>query len=304
MSYPVESQQITAPSLEDVASAIRSGLAANFETVEVSVENCPNLKEAPFNLPASGLCGSPRIADVGGVPYLVPTVVKSKIYDISELAALTGLPDAFVLGAAAGPFNVVGFNSEMMPNLITGKKAAASNNNTCISYMEGDNFKFCKLPQEKGSCSLMFNMFACEGQPGKVIKVKAKKRTGPENFTKSILKALDSKYQPETVGLGGVFRLVSGGVNCHIMPENFSSTPLTMTSVNDWLKYAKFPGPMTFFTVIVSRDPGLDLRLEHSHGYGENYGGHYEYDTTPETVEYEGYFQVAESIYRIDRPQK
>ena len=72
------------------------------------------------------------------------------------------------------------------------------------------------------------------------------------------------------------------------------------------------------------RDPGLDLRVEHSHGWGENsqvgflplssikqkcliskgeeidfiwfwlQGGHYHYDTTPDDVEYLGYYNTAE----------
>ena len=42
---------------------------------------------------------------------------------------------------------------------------------------------------------------------------------------------------------------------------------------------------------------GLDLRVEHTHGYNleKGQGGHYHYDTTPEEVEYIGYFNLAES---------
>ena len=79
--------------------------------------------------------------------------------------------------------------------------------------------------------------------------------------------------------------------------------------------------PLTVLSVLVSRDPGLDLRVEHSHGWGDNnqarqdtciiwtkepmvvfkilfltllQGGHYHYDTTPEEVEYLGYYNTAQ----------
>lgn len=48
---------------------------------------------------------------------------------------------------------------------------------------------------------------------------------------------------------------------------------------------------------------GLDLRVEHFHSFSTHgHGGHYHYDTTPATVEYEGYFNVAEKVVRIDKP--
>lgn len=50
---------------------------------------------------------------------------------------------------------------------------------------------------------------------------------------------------------------------------------------------------------------GLDLRVEHTHGFSHHgEGGHYYTDTTPNTVEYLGYFLPAEFVYRIDRPME
>lgn len=49
---------------------------------------------------------------------------------------------------------------------------------------------------------------------------------------------------------------------------------------------------------------GLDLRVEHTHCFSHHgEGGHYYIDTTPDSVEYLGYFMPAEFIYRIDRPK-
>lgn len=82
------------------------------------------------------------MADVGGVPYLMPTVNQSKVriiiygryhevksllisyklsimysyfqrYDLKQIVGLTGYNDAFVVGAGAGPAHVVGCNSEV-----------------------------------------------------------------------------------------------------------------------------------------------------------------------------------------------
>ena len=38
------------------------------------------------------------------------------------------------------------------------------------------------------------------------------------------------------------------------------------------------------------------MRLEHTHGLNKEkcQGGHYHYDTTPEVIEYTGYFNLAE----------
>lgn len=47
----------------------------------------------------------------------------------------------------------------------------------------------------------------------------------------------------------------------------------------------------------------LDLRLQHFHSFSQsNWGGHYHYDTTPNTVEYEAYLNLAERVVRVDKP--
>ena len=71
--------------------------------------------------------------------------------------------------------------------------------------------------------------------------------------------------------------------------------------VNQWLKFYEMSAPLTVLSVMVSRDPGLDLRVEHSHGWGEDgvQGGHYHYDTTPDTVRYTGYYNLASTCYRF-----
>lgn len=57
-------------------------------------------------------------------------------------------------------------------------------------------------------------------------------------------------------------------------------------------------------STFISQDPGLDLRVEHTHGYSiqNQQGGHYHEDVTPTQVEYIGYFNFAEKVIRVDKP--
>lgn len=61
----------------------------------------------------SGLNGSPTIVEVGGVPYLMPLVNRSKVYDFKDMNQLTGVNPAFIVGAGAGPFPFTGTNCEV-----------------------------------------------------------------------------------------------------------------------------------------------------------------------------------------------
>ncbi|GIY52464.1 ester hydrolase C11orf54 homolog [Caerostris darwini] len=87
------------------------------------------------------------------------------------------------------------------------------------------------------------------------------------------------------------------------MPD-YSETPLKSTDdVNSWLKFFDMPSPLSCLSVFVSSDPGLNLRMEHTHCFSDHgVGGHYHEDTTAECVEYEGYFNIADTLFRIDRP--
>ena len=47
----------------------------------------------------------------------------------------------------------------------------------------------------------------------------------------------------------------------------------------------------------------MDLRVEHSHCFSTHgEGSHFHYDTTSEKVVYEGYFVMAGTMYRVNRP--
>lgn len=295
----LEKRALHVPPLEEVADLLQRELKAAFSEVEVGVVECPDLTEEPFMLSDKGLSGKPRLADVGGVPYLVP-LAQDKKYSLNTIAKQLDIPNAFIIGPGAGPRHHVGTNCELVANVKFGDKVA---NNTHIARLREDGS--CDLQKLKDSVDFccLGNLFVCEGQPGKVIRVHAKKRTGPENFVTTMRNILAHHYKDKPVGVGGVFLLKEGKAKLHIMPD-YSKTPLyTDEDVNNWLKFFNMSAPLICVGTFISHDPGLDLRVEHIHcfsNHGE--GGHYHTDTTPDDAEYVGYFNVAEFMFRIDRP--
>lgn len=144
MSFTVRKVTLDLVSLDEVAKVIDDGIKNYFKESSVSIVNCPDLTQNPFNLAASGLGGNCRIADVGGPPYLVPLVQRNKIYSFQKIAKLAGAKDeAFLIGASAGPFRLVGQNCELMPNVLLREEKDGQfevvNNNTHYSKV----FLFC-----------------------------------------------------------------------------------------------------------------------------------------------------------------
>ncbi|XPS67784.1 hypothetical protein M3J09_000082 [Ascochyta lentis] len=301
-NLPVQRIDLKPPPLEDLVDCIQNGLRQNFKSASVSVEQCPDLQDAPYNLAFAGLSGCPRIADVGGQPNLAPTPDFTKKYNLLDIARLMEMREeqGALLGAAAGPFHVVGMNSELMPNLSWKNREVS--NETHFAKVNGEGSALCeKLPSHE--CGLMANLFGSSGLPGPSLHVTASSRTGPLNFTEAIRRALQDAYGTKTISLGGVFLISEGKAKLHVMPD-FSPTPLiTDEQKEEWLKFYEMVAPLVCLSVLHSHDPGLDLRIEHTHcfsNHGE--GGHYHYDTTPDDVRYEAWFNIAEILYRIDKP--
>nr|XP_057943284.1 ester hydrolase C11orf54 homolog [Doryrhamphus excisus] len=305
-----EKVQLHVPDLEEVRAVLKKGLDDNFAEVQVSVVECPDLTEKPFYFPVKGLCGSPRVTDVGGVPYLVPVVQKHKEYDMNAIAKELELPGAFMLGAGAVSSRVVGMNAELIPLVRTeaeGRPAVNSSYLASINPADGQCLQE-KYSQKFSDCNfgMLGNLYACEGRPGKVIEVRAKKRTGQDSIVTALRKTLEAEYPDKSLAMGGSFIMQKGKAKIHIMPREFSVCPLdTDEDVNNWLKHFEVNAPLICQSVLVSKDPGLDLRVEHTHFFSHHgEGGHYYIDTTPDSVEYLGYFMPAEFIYRIDRPKE
>jgi hypothetical protein len=304
-TLPTRKYSLSPPPLEELVPIIQTGLSSNFKDVTVSLAPCPNLTLPPFHLAAPGLCGQECIADIGGVPNLHPYPNLDKKYDLLEITKGLDLGErGFALGAGAGPFHVVGGNCELMPNL--SYAGAEVVNLTTLARIQRDETAVCEgVPGGSTECALMANLFGSRGLPGQVLKVTARGRTGKLNFPAAVQGALAAQYGERPVSLGGVFLIRKGKATLHVMPD-FSKEPLEMgDAVQGWLRFFEMRAPLVCLTTFHSFDPGLDLRMEHTHCFSEHgEGGHYHFDTTPEEVEYEAYLNTAQAIYRIDRPER
>ncbi|KAL2813354.1 hypothetical protein BDW59DRAFT_178248 [Aspergillus cavernicola] len=312
------------PPLDELAPIIQCALQDNFSHASAKVIQCPDLREPPFGLAAPGLSGNQCIADVGGQPNLFPTPNFNAKYSLLSLARdMQMSPEqGFLLGAGAAPFQDIGHNAELAPNLSWSGRGGVSGdfedpgsllvvNETRVVEVETQTDSIKCRPAESSNCALMVNLFGSTGVSGPVLKVTARSRTGSANFTNCIRSGLHEAYgDSRPVSLGGVFLLKSGEAKFHVMPDFPSLDDLPFQSrkqVEEWLKYHACAAPVVCLTVFHSADPeGLGLRMEHTHCFdpeGDEKGGHYHYDVeSGGDVEYEAYFNVAETIYRIDRP--
>ncbi|KAL4876776.1 DUF1907-domain-containing protein [Aspergillus karnatakaensis] len=305
------------PSLKDLAEKLQTPLVANYKHATVSVVQCPDLRARPFNLATEGLSGDEKIADIGGQGNLFPRPRLDTIYSMEKIAEemeMTGKKGSLI-GAGAGPFQTMGSNCELAPNLAWEGEFRNLDNWTCVAQIDHETGSACINRCTSTECALMANLYGCIGNPGPVLKITARKRRGVDkSFTECIRKALIAGFgDSRTISLGGAFLIKSGKTRYHIMP-NFppvENLPFRdFKQVNDWLRYHDFSGPIVCLSVLHSADPGqkMGLRMEHTHGFspiGADAGGHYHYevDGGDEDIEYEGYFNTAKVIYRIARPE-
>ncbi|KAK4029539.1 hypothetical protein OUZ56_022520 [Daphnia magna] len=309
--WPLENCQLHVPPLSELADVLRQGLESHFAHVQVEVVDCPDLSSSPFHLAAPGLGGEPCLVDLGGVPYLVPTAQRDRTYDLADLPGLMNVKDGTILmiGAGAGPWQHLNTNCEMMTNLSLTLEEGKSNivNGTRLATVDPAGQRMLHVvPPEQTRCSLLNNLLISRGQPSTpVLRIRCQKRTGPNNFVTCMRNTVAQHYGDKPVGIGGVFMLDNGQARLHIMPD-FSPCPLqTDADVNNWLHFYNATGPLINLSVFISHDPGLDLRVEHTHCFSvHGEGGHYHEDVSPETVVYEGYFTPAERLFRIDRPSE
>ncbi|XP_050663942.1 ester hydrolase C11orf54 homolog isoform X2 [Leptidea sinapis] len=307
-TVPVKEKALYTPPLEEVVDVLSRGLRKTFESVSVTAEECPDLRKAPFDLTTPGLNGDAKLVELGGPPYLVPTVQRDKVYDLAELLRHLGRDPALLAGAGAGPWPFIGVNCEGIVNLAVREGVVAQGSHIVSVHPVGaakgrSGYLQQRLPTNETRSALLGNYLLSEGKPGKVIKVEVKKRIGPSNFITAIRESLLEHYGDKVIGMGGAFVLREGKVKHHVMPD-FSPTPLcTDSDVDTWLHYFEMRAPIMHLGTLVTGDMGMDLRLQHFHGYSQHGdGGHYHYDTTPAEVHYEGYFTLAGAVLRIDPP--
>ncbi|XP_033219087.1 ester hydrolase C11orf54 homolog [Belonocnema kinseyi] len=301
----IESRKLHVPPLLELKSIFEKALSKNFADVTVEIVECPDLTEAPFALAASGLGGNPTLAEIGGEEYQWPSLQKDKLYDIKTLARHLGHGDkSFVTGAGAGPWPYLNTNIEMMMNVVLDTPMSSATTRIASVNPSDGSCVFQILPGNETRFAFTASLFLSKSKPGKVIKVSVKKRIGDDNFISTMQKALSKEYSNDLVGLGGTFLVKKGKVQQSAMKQFFEKPANTPEEKNSHIQLYEMSAPLVAVGTFVSAETDLHLRVAHWHSYSSIEGGHYIEDTTPDIVEYLGYFTPARIFYRVDQPPK
>lgn len=127
---------------------------------------CPDLSKSPFNLASNGLCGNPRILDIGGVPYLVPLAQKEKLYEMKDYPKITGFSgseNCLIIGAGAAPWTFLERNAEMMPNLLIKSDGSLTQKTHIARTHDDQTYELIALPEQETKMSLLGNLYLCNG---------------------------------------------------------------------------------------------------------------------------------------------
>ncbi|XP_033225511.1 ester hydrolase C11orf54 homolog [Belonocnema kinseyi] len=292
------------PPLDEIKTVFHEALSKNFAEVKVEIVDSPDLTEPPFHLATPGLSGRPTILDVGGISFYSNEIEKQKLYDIETLVKHLGYTkELLVIGAAHGPWPHLKKDSDVVVNTVLNKpKSAARSYGITVDETRG-KIEFQALPLNETRFSVLGNLFLSEGKPGKVLKVFAKKRTGKDSFIFSMRRSIENRYGKKLVGIGGAF-VIQKGSTLQYFP-NLLNKPLAegsrMRRVNSYYLYDSSP-PQIAVGTFVSANTDLDLIPHHFHTFSDHKeGGHYLVDSSPETVEYLGYFTPGEVLYKVDQ---
>jgi hypothetical protein len=222
-------------------------------------------------------------------------------------------------------------NSELMPNSAYGIAAGGSEkgemetvrNRTYFAKIRDDGGVYCaEVLNGSTDGAFMANLFCSDGVVGPCLHITAKSRKGSLNFTETIQDGLKKMFGDKLISVGGVFLIKKGKVNMHVMPDFPESGRFEddEKAVGKWLRFfdMDFDGkepPLVCLSVFHSgKGEGLDLRMEHTHCFTTSgdedertetsKGGHYHYDLddTKDEIEYEGWFNIADYLFRIDQP--
>ncbi|MDA7700074.1 DUF1907 domain-containing protein [Candidatus Pelagibacter sp.] len=316
MQLKIEKADFKEISLDKISEALQSGLIKNYHQVEVSVQDCPNLKE--WGCPAEGISGNERIIDVGGEPYMHDPKHLGAEFDYEEISKKIGSEKSYALGAGSGAMSCLGGHcGELVinENLITSESksiiARVGTNKECIAE------KY--TARKHGGLG---NVYYTDGIKGKVIKIKIKGRSGDQgSLPQAMRKALTDNLlikDNEHIALAGIFRILKGQIKSHVQPDYADIKheyydAKQMKCVKDFLQFYEPVGPeLQGYSVLWTGDPtggNLDLREsgEHTHFHSytkENVAGHYHFDVTPNDIEYEGYFNIAKEVHRVNNIYK
>lgn len=278
--------------------------------VSVTVERpSPQLLKDEWGLACGGLGGGSsgaatgNIIDVGGINNVHYLANHDKNHwDVQKLAEVAQLPNSFLLGAGASADCC-----ELIPNTsyLPGAPSRCCTHTAHVDPSTGAGL--VKKHDKDPSYRSLVNLYACRGEECDTIAVRVSHALVEKQSLVSAMRTVIREHYKfedgKNVGLGGVIRVTKGAIRSHIMPGYSKIDMHNMDQVNNWLVfYAPIQSPLTCCSVQVAHDvPGWELRVEHTHFFGEKAAGHYHYDVTPTEIEYHGYFVPAAKLYRVDQ---
>jgi hypothetical protein len=296
-AYGGRVEPLEVPPLEAVASALAAALREDYREAAVDVVPCPDLSAPSLGaLCQRGLGGRSVVTDHGGEPFNHdPDYNETVRFDMRKVGAALGMPGAAVLGAGACAAEVIGGH---WGELAVAADLADGGGNASVS---------ARVDAATGGCvaapypSLLHggicNLLLTEGQPGPVLRVRAKGRVGVERSLPQSLRRGLAGFEGATA-LGGTFRVLRGKVKAHVQPDRCRCPEgyydaARMCCVKDFLQFyegeAAFGPDLVMLSVLWSRDPtggAMHLRSsgEHTHFFSLRPGaegseaGHYHGD--------------------------
>ena len=316
MELTIEKAQFARTSLEQISEALKKGLQKNYKLVEISIVDCPNLKQ--WDCPAEGLSGNQKIIDVGGEPYMHDKKLIGAEFDYEEIAKKIGSEKSYALGAGSGAMSCLGGHCG---ELVINENFITNESRSIIAQVdENQKCKSSKYTARKHGG--LGNIYYSDGKPGKVIKIMIKGRSGKQgSLPQAMRTALKENLSTENdnhFAVAGVFRILNGKIKSHVQPDYDTIKheyydPKQMKCVKDFLKFYEPIGPhFQCYSILWTGDPTggkLNLRESgehtHFHSYkGTQDAGHYHFDVTPEEIEYECYFNIPEEVHRVNNIYK
>ena len=316
MELTIEKAQFAKTSLEQISEALKKGLQKNYKLVEISIVDCPNLKQ--WDCPAEGLSGNQKIIDVGGEPYMHDKKLIGAEFDYEKIAQKIGSEKSYALGAGSGAMSCLGGHCG---ELVINENLITNESRSIIAQVdENQNCKSSKYTARKHGG--LGNIYYSDGKPGKVIKIMIKGRSGKQgSLPQAMRTALKENLSTENdnhFAVAGVFRILNGKIKSHVQPDYDTIKheyydPKQMKCVKDFLKFYEPIGPhFQCYSILWTGDPTggkLNLRESgehtHFHSYkGTQDAGHYHFDVTPEEIEYECYFNIPEEVHRVNNIYK
>ena len=316
MELTIEKAQFAKTSLEQISEALKKGLQKNYKLVEISIVDCPNLKQ--WDCPAEGLSGNQKIIDVGGEPYMHDKKLIGAEFDYEKIAQKIGSEKSYALGAGSGAMSCLGGHCG---ELVINENLITNESRSIIAQVdENQKCKSSKYTARKHGG--LGNIYYSDGKPGKVIKIMIKGRSGKQgSLPQAMRTALKENLSTENdnhFAVAGVFRILNGKIKSHVQPDYDTIKheyydPKQMKCVKDFLKFYEPIGPhFQCYSILWTGDPTggkLNLRESgehtHFHSYkGTQDAGHYHFDVTPEEIEYECYFNIPEEVHRVNNIYK